>query len=93
MRFKASEGKGVAVTYRHNPVLDLLYRICKELGMEGKGSFPVWVPGAEGSWAGTLFREWPMGWREGPIRGCSTTSGVVYLGDCQIYEIILSILF
>jgi hypothetical protein len=51
------------VTYRHNSVRDILFRICKELGMavEREPSFPVRVPGAEGRRPDLLLKDWEGG--------------------------------
>lgn len=57
------QGKGVAVTYRHNVVRDLLYRLAKDLGLDvaREPHFPVRVPGAEGRRPDLVFREWEGG--------------------------------
>jgi hypothetical protein len=60
---QCNQGKGVAVTYRHNSVRDILFRICKELGIavEREPSFPVRVPGAEGRRPDLLLKVWEGG--------------------------------
>jgi hypothetical protein len=56
-------GKGIAVTYRHNAVRGILYRMAKELGLDvvRETHFPIHVPGAEGRRPDLLLKEWEGG--------------------------------
>jgi hypothetical protein len=57
------QGKGVGVTFRHNAVRDILFRICKELGLDvvREPSFQVRGWGAEGRRPDLLLKDWEGG--------------------------------